>query len=236
MKPFFAFLTRGFIHQEALWAQYLSSHPHYLYMHSADGTYTGKYLDPILVKTVENRYEFTMRAHFALFEAALNTDTDYLILLSESCIPLQNYYTLIKSLQDLDYKSGLTRYGPPYWSPYSPVRKYPVQYKQWEMGQEQWMIISRYHLELLITYRDELLKAYDKCGAYFPDETYFATLMNRLDRNDEIVSKKWWEIDWKAQYGHPRIYKEVDLLNYRDSLFLRKVNSKTIIHNIQKII
>jgi len=239
------------LHQSERWRSY-TSHPLFqkygrVYVHSKHAV-----TDPFLLesaKIVEDPVVHTMWGHISIVEATLrlmtcalqdNDDNSYFMLLSESCIPVQDFGSFYSFLET--QTSPLSIFNGSqcpcgFYYRYKDVRHLEdgSPYLPWEqfMVQSQWMLLSQEDLRFLVEKRGDTQYFQYMC---VPDEHYFINVLRRHQR--PVMLRELTRTQWTSGSSHPDTFSHItpDLIRFVVSggaFFLRKVDSNTeITHNL----
>ncbi|KAK1372041.1 glycosyltransferase BC10-like [Heracleum sosnowskyi] len=225
-KVAFMFLTRGKVHLAPLWDKFFEGHEglYSIYVHTQP-TFNGTFPENsvfhgrrIPSKKVEwGKFNMIEAEKRLLANALLDTSNQRFVLLSESCIPLFNFWTiysyLINSTQTFVEAYDLP--GPVGRGRYNHRMEPDITLEQWRKGSQWFQMDRELALEIISDQKYTVLfKKFCKPACY-SDEHYIPT----------FVSMKFWEknsnrtltwVDWTLGGPHPtrfgRIQVTVDLL------------------------
>lgn len=231
----FGFLIADTIYQEELWKLFFGNHvytwDYRIYLHASSGNYNGS-LNVEQVKTVKSSWEKTMLAQFELMRQFIqHTENTKLCLVSESCIPLLSFSELINNLNH--NKSCFSGLKDPWWRVPHHWRVIGNEMIKYCKGHEQWWILDRRHIEIILNNEALLIKWFKNCNA--DNETYLGTFFNsrHLLNEDNFLNGKFTYTDWKSGTGfRPYTFNHIDekvLQLSEGSYFLRKITPNTII-------
>jgi len=232
-KITFAFLLKDKIHLESQWATYLENSN--VLAHCWSAKYRGT-IPVNQVKTVLTNWAWTLLAHLELFKEFLKTDDTHICILSESCLPIKSKEELENYVEpDKSYFTGLNfNYRP---NDYRQKAYKGIKYFRKMAMHEQWTILSRKHVLILLEHEAQLIKEF---GRKFADnEHYSGTYLNNLGYTDELVNAKIHYLTRKG--AHPTVYKiltqsQLDRLANEGYFFLRKVDENTRLNGENEMI
>lgn len=215
----FLFLTRGDLHQEQIWDEYLSAtsaRPR-IHAHSRDlkRLSSGSMIaDSQIARRVETEWGSVslVTATLALLQTALeDRDRTHFILVSESCVPVRPFSQLLRSLR-LD---GRTRMRVQPWSEVRGRNILKAQRLENLQGirkeiahfQDQWMCLNREDATLLI--EKDMTGIFADVVA--PDEAYFATVLAASGRPplQTVANRPITWTHWNEGDSHPETFTKV---------------------------
>lgn len=235
MSITFSFLIKDSIHKESFWQSWLNQDDRVI-IH-AWGDDCNVTLPHICVDKVWTSWEQTMLAHIQLFKEFLKEESSHLVLLSESCIPCctREYFTESISVD----KSYFSRYGKPWWQHPMSKKGYrwiPSRLIKYALGAEQWCILCRRDVEMMVNNIDWLIYHFSETKA--DNEVYLATTINHFHGKTHMIGGKHWDIDWKGQRRHPKTYSIITQEHcdkvFNNSFFLRKITQDTDISVLEQ--
>ncbi|KAK8520268.1 hypothetical protein V6N12_004223 [Hibiscus sabdariffa] len=223
-KIAFLFLTPGTLPFEALWAKFFQGHEgrFSVYVHASrekpvHKTRYFKGRDIHSESVVWGQISMVDAERRLLAQALLDPDNQQFVLLSESCIPLQNFdyvynYLMLTNVSFIDCFVDL---GPHGSGRYSEHMMPEVEKKDFRKG-SQWFALKRQHA--IITMADSLY--YTKFKYYckpnmegrncYADEHYLPTFFNMIDPGG-IANRSVTYVDWSERRWHPKSFKPVDI-------------------------
>ena len=218
-KVAFLFLTKGELHQPAIWREYLEeaglaaalyahvkSHPELppaslLAKHLIEKQIPTEWADLSLVE-----------ATLHLLEAALkDPEITHFALVSESCVPIRPFAELWRSLT-LDPRSRMFVRSWQDERKLNVLRAQRVENlkgirKELAHFQAQWMCLNRSDAQLIVD--NPLLHHFE--GTFAPDEAYFATALSVLGRPPlhSVANRHLTWTDWTQSVKNPRLFDHV---------------------------
>ena len=162
----------------------------------------------INVHRVRTSWLNTMLAHFELYRRFLSdTNGTHLLIASETCIPLHTRAKVEKQLM-----RGMSYAYNPWARDF--VARHPhdrrqrgvsnKHYKAYFRYHEQWYIISREHVQLMMANDTEIKYAFLNCPA--DNEHFMATALTKLGRGHELQWAKVTFANWERDKSHPKSY------------------------------
>jgi hypothetical protein len=147
-----------------------------------------------------------------LANALLDFTNERFVLLSESCIPVQNFTTFYDLMID-SKESNVGTFDDPgpfgrgrYTEAFSPE----VDIDHWRKG-AQWFEVSRKHAVYIISDVKYYPKFRDFCvPACYVDEHYISTMMY-IEFPDEISTRSITSVDWSRGGSHPATFNANDI-------------------------
>ncbi|XP_057730788.1 glycosyltransferase BC10-like [Arachis stenosperma] len=226
-KLAFMFLTTSTLPFAPLWESFFNNAPKTrftIYVH-VDPTmfkwkppYSSVFHDRLIFSKHTARHSPALAAAARrLLASALVDDRDnyMFILLSGSCIPLHSFHFTYHALANSNKSfieiapQGLASFYR--WSTHRPHVMLPeVRYEDFRAGSQFWSL-TRKHAMLVMADTKIWSKFKLPCLHLlmcFPEENYFPTLMNMLDR-EGCVHATLTHVDWtRSMDGHPRVYQK----------------------------
>lgn len=225
IKVGFGFLVKDKIHLEKQWIDYLTNSN--VYFHCYGGKYTGN-IPGTQVKLVSTDWAWTVLAHLELFREFLKSTDTHLCILSESCIPVRSKLELESFIQpNKSYFNGLQfRFTP---NEYRRKVYRGTEYFRDLVIHEQWTILCRKHVELLLQNEDKIIKNFAR--KFADNEHYAGTILKSLGLQHEMVDYKLHYLVRKTG-AHPIVHNnltttQLDRLAKEGYFFLRKVSANT---------
>ncbi|VVU95531.1 Core-2/I-Branching enzyme [seawater metagenome] len=258
-KLAFCFLTVNDINQPKIWNKFFDIDNSYynIYMHpkNADNvkSFMKDYIIPKYVETAWGNISLTDATFLMLKEAYKDPNNKKMILVSDSCIPLKKLENIYKILLEND-NSWFNYYKPSTYvnSHYDRIQKLDPTIKNSSFIQEQWMVLDRNHVKLIIENYIKLRYHFLK-PKLIPDEILFITLLFHLNPNMKnelqfpehtryefkshrfITFADWYYKGRLVNSFHPITFDKVDeevlnKLKKVNTLFARKFSNSSDIH------
>jgi hypothetical protein len=231
MKIGFAFLLKDSFPHQSYWHYYFrNAHPsQYCFLAHC---YTGKYKSDyplIQVPTVQTSWHQTINAHFELYREALKRGCDKIMLLSESCLPVQPFdqfwnFLERRPLNNSHFNRLLAT------APFEKrVKKMAKKVQPFAKQHSQWSCISAKDAEHLLKNEKDVKASFQ---SLFADNEHFsATYLNYLGKEYQVEEKLTFA-HWPNQPArHPYTFTQLDkeqiekIRNY-DYYFARKFHSE----------
>ncbi|KAB1996159.1 hypothetical protein ES319_D13G212500v1 [Gossypium barbadense] len=223
-KIAFLFLTPGQLPFEPLWAKFFQGHEgrFSVYVHASKEkpVHTSHYFmgRDIHSESVSwGKISMVDAERRLLAKALLDSDNQQFVLLSESCIPLQNFdyvynYLMLTNVSFIDSFVDL---GPHGSGRYSEHMMPEVETDDFRKG-SQWFSMKRQHA--IIVMADSLY--YTKFRYYckpnmegrncYADEHYLPTFFNMIDPVG-MAKRSVTYVDWSERKWHPKSFKAEDI-------------------------
>ena len=207
MKITFCFLVVDKVKNTLLWQDFFSKNTceYEIIIHSKNKNNNYKdysvFKDKIIKKTAYTKWGHLMNAQQKMWKS-VDQNSDYYVLLSESCIPLNSFGILHNYLNSCNNKS-LLFYNDIWW------KQKDTTTFNWK-GAHQWIIFNNRHLKLLSD--KNLLKQIHKKVEHADDESFPATalsFMNKLE--SECIHKKTTFVDWNRNVNRMHPYTFINL-------------------------
>jgi hypothetical protein len=225
-KIAYLFLLRGDINHPNIWSKYFisDSDPYvskYVHSKEQDNIHTPWIRDSLIRDTRPTGWGYIVDAYFSLFrEAIKDTNNLKFILISESCVPVKNYYEFKNYLDNTDYRNSYVHFLRT--SRYDQEQRIKTQsnYKQFGKFTKHYarMCLSRYHVEKILSQSASRINFF--INMHVGDE-FFMTLLNAKPNEDYILDKtitydNWDYVDDQVQ----KIKKEINKL--KDEMKIKK--------------
>ncbi|KAF2941140.1 glycosyltransferase BC10-like [Oryza sativa Japonica Group] len=239
-KVAFMFLTRGPLPLAPLWERFFRGHDglYSVYVHALPSYRANFTTDSVFYRRqipskVAEWGEMTMcdAERRLLANALLDISNEWFVLVSESCIPIFNFNTTYRYLQNSS-QSFVMAFDDP--GPYGRGRYNwnmtpEVELTQWRKG-SQWFEVNR---ELAIEIvRDTLYypKFKEFCRPHcYVDEHYFPTMLT-IEAPQSLANRSITWVDWSRGGAHPATFGRGDITEE----FLRRVQEgRTCLYNGQ---
>lgn len=228
MKVAFGFLLNKEILNEHLWVDYLNGvdeSKYTLICHCHSGIKVDSNLNFKQTKTVQTSWAQTINAHFEIYKEFLkDEDNKKLMILSESCIPwrtFDEFYTFCTK----DNCSYFTKLSPSAWIT-KRLNNCQPEFTKKAVDHEQWVLLDRQHIEVLLENEDEIKNAFKKVFA--DNEHFTGTSLNYYGYVDEIKKERIIFTKWRESKRHPDTFKTISQIenevNNSGAFFARKFN------------
>ncbi|KAK4410519.1 hypothetical protein Sango_0124900 [Sesamum angolense] len=239
-KIAFMFLTRGPLPLAPLWEKFLKGKDklYSIYIHSLP-LYQPEFLPSSAFYGRQIRSQVaewgTMSMCDAerrlLANALLDISNEWFILLSEACIPLQNFTTIYTYLSrsHFSFIGAYDEPGPYGRGRYNPRMRPEINITNWRKG-SQWFEIDR---ELAVNVVQDTFY-YSKFEQFcrpdcYVDEHYFPTMLS-IKSPHLLANRTLTWVDWSRGGPHPATFEETDIT---DELFKTILNGGTCMYNDQ---
>ncbi|XP_078438274.1 glycosyltransferase BC10-like [Wolffia australiana] len=222
-KVAFLFLTPGTLPFEKLWEKFFLGHEgrYSIYVHASRESpvhASSLFVNSDIRSDQVSWGEISMvDAEKRLLANALqDPDNQHFVLLSDSCVPLQNFEFVYRYLMEtnISYIDCFDDPGPLGMGRYSTKMLPEIEKRDWRKG-SQWFTMKRQHA--LIVLADNLYytkfklhcqRGVDGLNCY-SDEHYLPTLFNMVDPMG-IANWSVTYVDWSEGKWHPRAFKDED--------------------------
>lgn len=218
-KVAFLFLTRGDLHQEAVWNEYLNMANGSARVHAHTKDLETLAEESLLIdRQVSERFETSwggislVQATLSLLREALeDSEATHFVLVSESCVPVRPFDALCSSLR-MDNRSRM-RVRPWYEVRRRDVLKaqrlenIPGIRKEIAHFQDQWMCLNRE--DALLVVENDRTRAFQ--NVFAPDEAYFASVLAAVGKPplQATANRPITWVDWSEAGAHPREFNQV---------------------------
>lgn len=180
------------------------------------------------IESIETKWgDFSLvEATLLLYKEAIkDSEVEYCILLSGSCIPIKSFQYVYEHIMNGCGKSFSNIFGSGNLGLGN--TKFPIA-REFISKHEQWIILNRKHAEYVIDQLWRIKFIFKRKDSHPPDELWFNTFMklNRMD--NQIIYKRTTFTQWsKKEVPHPKTFetisdKELEYLLSKDDLFARK--------------
>ncbi len=233
-KLAFCFLTYGDIHQGGLWKDFFEGHSdqYNIYLHNKFPLTDNFFGQNVIDNIIDTKYGFItqLKASINLFEAAWNNpDNKYFILVSGSCLPLQNFQTIYAKIFDL----GGTLFKPMVQLPgrLKYLKDKTVFNRDNFKTQSTWMVMKREDFPKIL--ENDMTDSVFGNRVFGVDHHYFINLFGLFDmeyREYPVAWDNWNEPDIRHNPHHygPKTYETLDQETIdqaweEGSFFIRKI-------------
>ncbi|KAJ7520642.1 hypothetical protein O6H91_19G015200 [Diphasiastrum complanatum] len=226
-KIAFMFLTPGPLPFENLWEQFFKGYEglYSIYVHASElarlrsvwktGVFIGREIRS--QKVGWGKIDMVDAERRLLAQALLDTDNEFFVLLSETCIPLRDFEYIYDYFigGNISYVDCFDDPGPHGRGRYLDYMLPEIQKDEWRKG-AQWFAVKRQHALLLVAdhvyYRK--FKFFCKPGETnrncYPDEHYVQTFLHIMDPGG-LSNWTVTHVDWSEGKWHPKSYKVEDV-------------------------
>ncbi|KAF7814179.1 glycosyltransferase BC10-like [Senna tora] len=240
-KIAFMFLTKGPLPMAPLWERFFSGHEglYSIYVHSLP-SYTANYSPSSVFygRQIPSQVaEWGMMSmcdaeRRLLANALLDISNEWFILLSESCIPLQNFSIVYRYISRSWYSfmGSFDEPGPYGRGRYSEHMAPEVNLSDWRKG-SQWFEISRELAVRIVedtTYYPKFKQFCTPHGCYV-DEHYFQTMLS-INTPQLLANRSLTYVDWSRGGAHPATFGKDDI---KEEFFKRILEEQTCLYNNQ---
>lgn len=266
-KIAFIFLTIDDVNHPIIWKEFFKNNEdkYNIYVHPKNPenvtSFFKNHIIDDLIPTQWGDVSLVDATNLLISRALKNKSNKKIILVSNSCIPIKKFSYVYNVVLE-DDKSWLNFYKPDYvQGSKEHLRRMNMiepKFKKSAYINEQWMILSRKHAELLE--KNKKLIKYFRKPTLIPDELYYITMLHYLDKDvrknlrfdivsrrnylkhDYITYAKWFDDrTYKWQTKHPFEYTTMekhDILKIKSSkaLFARKFSPESDIKKYWKYI
>ncbi|KAI4355549.1 hypothetical protein L6164_004310 [Bauhinia variegata] len=221
-KIAFMFLTKGPLPMQPLWERFFKGHEglYSIYVHSLP-SYTADfepssvfYRRQIPSQVAEwGKMSMCDAERRLLANSLLDISNEWFILLSESCIPLQNFSTVYNYISQSWYSfmGSFDEPGPYGRGRYNENMAPEVNLSDWRKG-SQWFEINRELAVRIIEDNTFYPKFNDFCvphGCYV-DEHYFQTMLT-IQTPHLLANRSLTYVDWSRGGAHPATFGKEDI-------------------------
>jgi len=153
-------------------------------------------------------------AQMYLWQNAYNSGCDYVVLVGDKNLPINQFEFLEQELKNANGKS-IFNYSNPWWG--KNMYKYEIP-KFKVMGAYQWIIVNREHMRMLFE-SHKIFSELRRTLKHPDDESYPATTINYYNQlTPEFIERKnLTYVDWSRKTknnNHPYTFKIIDDYNY----------------------
>jgi hypothetical protein len=240
----FCFIVTQDLNKETIWKRWLEGldalrFPYKVVTHCSNPE---QITSPYLKKTLMNRHYPTkwgriLRAEWELFKYAYeHTESEWFILLSESCIPIRSPQSFVDLYSKYRSKS-IVNYSPAWWDVQkhnrAELRSLPREY---HIGHDTWLVLCRNDITDIkqLEFNNDML--FDTCflDGSISDESMIAVWLKKANNFANTIRHKITLVDWTRTNGNNPytfnrmepdfIEKEMNANPF--SMFLRKVGKE----------
>ena len=211
-KIAYLFLLRSDINHPEIWSKYfVPDSRQYItrYVHSKEkhNIKTHWIRDALIEDIKETGWGFIIDAYFSLFREALKDPNNIkFVLISESCVPVKNFYEFKDYLDNTDYRNSYVHFlRVSSYDQQSRIENQP-NYQQFGQFTKHYarMCLSRYHVDKLLSQSKSRINFF--INMHVGDE-FFLTLLNARPNNDYILDKTITYDNWEDVQTEVNILK-----------------------------
>ncbi|KAA8540315.1 hypothetical protein F0562_024122 [Nyssa sinensis] len=241
-KMAFMFLTRGPLPLAPLWEKFFKGHEglYSIYIHSLpsyDANFPPSsvfYQRQIPSQVAEwGRMSMCDAERRLLANALLDISNEWFVLLSEACIPLQNFGIVYRYVSRSRYSfiGAVDEPGPYGRGRYNSNMAPEVNISDWRKG-SQWFEINRQLAVNIIEDSIYYPKFEDFCRpACYVDEHYFPTMLS-IQSPHLLANRSLTWVDWSRGGAHPATFGKADIT---EQFFKRIFEGHTCTYNNQPL-
>ncbi|XP_054780506.1 glycosyltransferase BC10-like [Prosopis cineraria] len=226
----FMFLTKGPLPLATIWERFFKGHEdlYSIYVHSPPS-----YNDEFSPSSAFYRRQIPSQPtewgtmsmcdseRRLLANAMLDLSNEYFILLSESCIPIQNFTTVYNyvSQSQHSFMGSFDEPGPYGRGRYNEHMAPLINLEDWRKG-PQWFEVNRELAVRIVQDRDYYPKFRDFCKPHtcYVDEHYFQTMLT-INTPHLLANRSLTYVDWSRGGAHPVTFVKQDI----EEEFFRKI-------------
>ena len=225
-KICYAFLVTDIINNEESWYNYFNSNNEDFellihFAHSNESKHLSKLTSNIYVNKVPSKWAKLLEVELFLMEEAIKLNCDKIIFLSHSCLPVKPSAYIHKYLSNTNSYIYYNEPTDGQWD------RYPARHS-FTKAHQQWCILDKQHFKLFL---EHPLRNYFENQVTFPEESYFASILNEkglLSEKDCKLEMTTF-VDWTRDPGHPGPYF---FSNYNDYDYNIMRTAKETSHNL----
>ncbi|XP_022723974.1 uncharacterized protein LOC111280774 [Durio zibethinus] len=220
-KIAFMFLTKGQLPLAPLWDRFFKGHEgqYSIYVHAlpsyiadcpASSAFYGRQIPSQVVEW--GRMSMCEAERRLIANALLDISNEWFVLLSESCIPLQNFTITYRyiSRSRHSFMGSFDELGPDGRGRYDPRMEPEVTLSQWRKG-SQWFEVDRRLAINIIEDTTYYPKFKEFCQpACYVDEHYFPTMLS-VQLPHLLANRTLTWTDWSKGGAHPATFEKADI-------------------------
>lgn len=200
-KIAYLFLLRADINHPEIWSKYFVSDSDenvskYVHSKEKDNIKTPWIRDALIDDIKPTGWGYIVDAYFSLFRKAMEDPNNLkFVLISESCVPVKNYYEFKNYLNRGDYRNSYVHFLPSSpWDVENRIQNQP-NYQQFGKFTKHYarMCLSRYHVEKLLSQPKSRIDFF--INMHVGDE-FFLTMINAKPNEDYMVDKTITYDNW----------------------------------------
>uniref|UniRef100_A0A803NZB1 Glycosyl transferase n=1 Tax=Cannabis sativa TaxID=3483 RepID=A0A803NZB1_CANSA len=239
-KIAFMFLTKGPLPMAPLWERFFKGHEglYSIYVHSMPSyephfpPSSVFYQRQIPSQVAEwGRMSMCTAERRLLANALLDISNEWFILLSEACIPLNNFSIVYRYISRSRYSfmGSFDEDGPYGRGRYNENMAPKVNLSDWRKG-SQWFEINRMLAVRIVEDTTYFPKFNEFCTpACYVDEHYFQTMLS-IETPHLLANRTLTYVDWSRGGAHPATFGKNDI---KKEFFKKISESKTCLYNNQ---
>ncbi|XP_038694914.1 glycosyltransferase BC10-like [Tripterygium wilfordii] len=239
-KIAFMFLAKGPLPLAPLWERFFKGHEGFysIYVHSLPSYVHNFTASSVFYKrqVPSQNAEWGMMSmcdaeRRLLANALLDISNEWFILVSESCIPLQNFSIIYHYISRSHYSfmGAFDEPGPNGRGRYNWQMQPEVTLDQWRKG-SQWFEVDRELAVRIIQDTKYYPKFKEFCRpACYVDEHYFTTMLS-IEIPHRLANRTLTWVDWSRGGNHPASFGKVDIT---EGLFKKIFEGQTCLYNNQ---
>lgn len=239
-KIAFMFLTKGPLPMEPLWQRFFKGHEglYSIYVHSMpsyNASFSASsvfYRRQIPSQVAEwGRMSMCDAERRLLANALLDISNEWFILLSEACIPLQNFSIVYHYISRSRYSfmGSFDEPGPYGRGRYNEYMAPEVNLSDWRKG-AQWFEINRELAVRIVEDTTYYPKFKEFCQpACYVDEHYFQTMLS-IETPHLLANRTLHYVDWSRGGAHPATFGRADV---KEEFFKRIFERNDCLYNNQ---
>ncbi|CAN1162401.1 Glycosyltransferase BC10 [Linum perenne] len=239
-KIAFMFLTKGPLPLAPLWEKFLHGHkglysiyvhavPHYVSNFSSSSVFYNRQIPSQTVHWGEMSMCEAERRLLA--NALLDVSNEWFVLVSEACIPLQNFSIIYRYISRSRYSfmGAFDELGPYGRGRYNENMKPEVTLEQWRKG-SQWFEVNRRLAIDIVVDTKYYPKFRDFCQpACYVDEHYFPTMLS-INVPQLLANRTLTWTDWSRGGAHPATFGKSDIT---EQFFKKVLEGQSCLYNDQ---
>lgn len=167
-----------------------------------------------------------------LANALLDLSNEYFILLSESCIPLQNFTTVYNYISQShhSFMGAFDEPGPYGRGRYNDQMAPLISLNDWRKG-PQWFQVNRELAVWIVQDKTYYPKFRDFCKPHvcYVDEHYFQTMLT-INTPHLLANRSLHYVDWSRGGAHPAMFVKEEI---NEEFFRRILHDHTCSYNDQ---
>ncbi|KAF5745457.1 hypothetical protein HS088_TW07G01041 [Tripterygium wilfordii] len=239
-KIAFMFLAKGPLPLAPLWERFFKGHEGFysIYVHSLP-SYVHNFISSSVFYKRQipsqiaewGRMSMCDAERRLLANALLDISNEWFILVSESCIPLQNFSIIYHYISRSHYSfmGAFDEPGPYGRGRYNWQMQPEVTLAQWRKG-SQWFEVDRELAVRIVQDSKYYPKFKEFCRpACYVDEHYFPTMLS-IEVPHRLANRTLTWTDWSRGGAHPATFGKADI---REGLFKKIFEGQTCLYNNQ---